>query len=140
MLTLLKRLLFATAGALIGLLLIQFCIPGSTWQTLGGFVLVLAAVTIVYDIRDAIQLGLQQFGISVTKFEILTHLGAGLLLLLAIFTGSDDPRLQGAARWALVIGLPMLPYLYALFWGVWEHIIDKLFSSDRKPKRRSRNR
>jgi hypothetical protein len=140
MLRLFKRILFAIAAALIGSLLIQFCIPGSPWQTLGRFVLILAAVAILYDIRDAIQLGLQQFGISVTKFEILTHLCAGLLLLLAISMSSDDPRLQGAARWALIIGLPMLPYLYAFFHGVFEHSIDKVFSSGRKPKRRSHKR
>jgi hypothetical protein len=76
-------------------------------------VLLSAAIVVLFATRDLIHLGLQRMSVSTTKYTIFTHLCAGLMLLLALTAGSDnDTRLQGAAGWALVIGLPLSVYVF----------------------------
>jgi hypothetical protein len=138
MLALFKCALFATLVLLIGVLLILHCPQHEPWQTVSGCVFGLGALALVYCVRDAIQLGLQRLGASSSSFTIQTHLGAGLLLLLGIFIGHGDRRLDGAPRWVLAVGLPMMLYLYWGFRTVVGRIVDKLFSADRKLFRRTR--
>lgn len=76
-------------------------------------ILLSAAITVLFATCDLIRLGLQRWGMSTAKDTIFTHLCAGLMLLLALAAGSgNDPRLQGAAWWALVIGLPLSVYVF----------------------------
>lgn len=109
----LKQILLAALAGLIGLLLFGASGAESAWQTVGMVVLLPAAIVVLFASRDLIHLGLQRGGMSTTKDTIFTHLCAGLMLLLALAAGSDnDPRLQGVAWWALVIGLPLSVYVF----------------------------
>lgn len=109
----LKQILLAALAGLIGLLLFGASGAESAWQTVGMVVLLSAAIVVLFASRDLIHLGLQRWGMSTTKDTIFTHLCAGLMLLLALAAGSDnDPRLQGVAWWALVIGLPLSVYVF----------------------------
>jgi hypothetical protein len=137
-LALLKTALFATLTFLTGLLLILHGPQHEPWQTMSGCVFGLGIVALIYCIRDAIQLGLQRFGRSSSSFTIQTHLGACLLLLLGLFIGHGDPRLEGTPRLMLAVGLPLAPYLYWGFWTVVGRIVDKVFSAGPKPTKRTR--
>jgi hypothetical protein len=111
--SLLKQILLAALGGLTGRLLFCASAAESAWRTLGMAVLLSAALVVLFATRDLIHLGLQRRGVSTTKDTIFTHLCAGLMLLLALTAGSDnDTRLQGAAWWALVIGLPLSVYVF----------------------------
>jgi uncharacterized membrane protein YdcZ (DUF606 family) len=111
---LLKQILLAALAGLIGLLLFGVSSAESAWRNLGMAVLILAAIVILFSTRDLIHLGLQRWGISTPKDTIFTHLCAGLMLLLALAAGSEnDQRLQGAAWWALVVGLPLSVYVFS---------------------------
>jgi hypothetical protein len=79
---------------------------------MNGWVFGLRIATLIYCIRYAIQLGVQRFGRCSSSFTIQTHLGAALLLLLDLFIGHGDPRLEGTPGLMLAIGLSLVPYLY----------------------------
>lgn len=138
MLALLKTAIFSTLTFLIGLLLILDGPQHEPWQTVSGCMFGVGIVGLIYCLRDAIQLGLQRFGRSSSSFMIQTHLGAGLLLLLGLFIGHGDPRLEGTPRLVLAIGLMLVPYLYCWFWTAVGRIIDKVFRAGTKPTRRTR--
>lgn len=138
MLALLKTTLFSMLTFLIGLLLILHGPQHEPWLTVSGCVFAVGIVGLFYCIRDAIQLGLQRFGRSSSSFTIQTHLGAGLLLLLGLFIGHGDPRLEGTPRLVLAIGLALVPYLYWWFWTVVGRIVDKVFSAGPKATTRTR--
>lgn len=138
MLALYKRTLFAVLFLVTGAQRIQYAPEYEPWQTLSGCVFITGAFLLVYCICEAIQLVWRRFGRSVSSFTVQTHVGAVILILLGTFIGHGDPRLEGSARWLLALGPALMFYLYRGFWVIVGRLVDRLFSSDRKPARRAR--
>jgi hypothetical protein len=128
-----KRILFAALSALSGALLIQFNRPSSPWQTVGGAVLVIAVAGLIVFARDAIQLGLQRLGIHWSSFRIQSHLTAGLLCVFLFALTATGPRPpHGADRAVIVLGPPLMLYLYRLFWIVVGYLVTAAGASGRE--------
>ena len=98
--------------------LVPIAVGRSPWIHIGVGLLLIGGVTAIFNLRDAIVLGLRHLGRNPDPDRVFTHIGAACLtaFVAAMTFGTDDPRLQGNAPWFYVIGIGSTVYLFSFLY------------------------
>jgi len=109
--------------------LVPLAFPHSSWFDIGIGLLLIGGVTAMFNLRDAIVLGLRRLGRNPDPDRIFTHICMAVLVawVASMLFGTDDPRLQGSAPWFYVIGAGLSVYLFKFLYGATMRAIAFLF-------------
>jgi peptidoglycan/LPS O-acetylase OafA/YrhL len=98
--------------------LVPIAVGRSPWIHIGIGLLLIGGVSAMFNLRDALVLGLRRLGRNPDPDRIFKHICATVLVavIVPMLFGTDDPRLQGSAPWLYVIGAGLMVYLFSFLY------------------------